>query len=197
MPSAKTSISQNGRKKRKVMRFASVVSHHPITRTKRIASASWLIYIIPSKLPVHPPEVQRQIRLLGLPPSGASSLQQFSFYLLSFLCAELPFPPWTPIPIVTIVPPTTTALCEQALAVSKARVPEGAPYAYRVEEGKLATLWVWRRQMWDKILTSLATPNSSSLCQFLLTIYNEYVNKVMNMVETRIDREVYLGTSTI
>ena len=51
-----------------------------------------LTHLYNTKLPVDPTEVQRQIRLLGLPPSGASSLQQFAFYLLSFLCEELPFP---------------------------------------------------------------------------------------------------------
>ena len=141
-----------------------------------------LTHLYNTKLPVDPTEVQRQIRLLGLPPSGASSLQQFTFYLLSFLCEELPFPPWSPIPIVTIVPPTITMLCEQARAVCKARIPDKTTYAYRLEDGKLADLWFSRRQMWGRIATSLETPDSSSsLCQFLLSICEEYA-KVMNIV---------------
>ena len=141
-----------------------------------------LSHLHSTRLPVNPTEVQRQIGLLGLPPSGARSLQQFAFYLLSYLCEELPFPPWSPIPIITIVPPTISSLCEQARTICKARVPDGPPYLYRLQDGNLADLWVSRRQMWDRIATSLETPDpSSSICQFLLSISEEYV-KVMNIV---------------
>ena len=165
--------------KKNAIRKCGIASSKFKNKTER---DTMLTHLHSTNLPVDPSEVQRQIRLLGLPPSGARSLQQFAFYLLSFLCEALPFPPWRPIPIVTIVPPTITTLCEQARAVCKARIPDEPPYAYRLQDGKLVDLWVLRRKMWDRIATSLETPDSaSSLCQFLLSICGEYA-KVMNVV---------------
>lgn len=147
---------------------------------------SILGHLANTKLPTNPAEVQRQIRLLGLPPSGSSSLQQFSFYLLSFLCEELPFPPWKPIPLITLAVPDIKTLCKEARIICKTHIPkiDRAPYVYEIQGGKLQPLWRSRRQAWDRISATLDTPDSDSpslLVQFLQDVCTEYA-KVANLV---------------
>ena len=52
--------------KSNVIRKCGLASSNYKNKTERIGI---LTHLYNTKLPVHPPEVQRQIRLLGLPPS--------------------------------------------------------------------------------------------------------------------------------
>ena len=145
---------------------------------------SILGHLASTKLPTNPTEVQRQIRLLGLPPSGSSSLKQFAFYLLSFLCEELPFPPWKPIPIISLAVPDIKTLCEQTRIICKTHIPkiDSPPFAYEIQDGKLLPLWRSRRQEWERISATLNTPDPSPrLVQLLQDVCAEYV-KVANLV---------------
>lgn len=152
-------------------------------------------------LPVHPTEVQQLIKGLGLPPSGSSSLQQFSFFLLSYMSEKLPFPPWKPQPFISITPPTCIALSESIMTLCKARVNgiDQRPYIYSLTTGGVGHLWETRRkvcvlicifvysplfihslQAWDVIMPTLGS-TESSFSKFSNALCAAHVH-VMNMV---------------
>ena len=58
----------------------------------RTESTAILTHLHTTDLPTDHLAVLHLIAELGLPPSGARSKQQFSFYLLSFMCDKLDFP---------------------------------------------------------------------------------------------------------
>ena len=58
----------------------------------RTEATAMLRHLHTTDLPTDHLAVLHLIAELGLPPSGARSKQQFSFYLLSFMCDKLEFP---------------------------------------------------------------------------------------------------------
>ena len=106
-----------------------------------------LQHLSETELPIDPGEVQRLIRGLGLAPSGSSSLQQFAFFLLSFMSESLPFPPWKPKPVMEIVMPTPELLAKAADTTIKRELgdDDDCPYAYLKAGDDGARLWQFRR----------------------------------------------------
>ena len=74
---------------------------------------------------------------LGLPPCGARSKQQFSFYLLSFMCEKLKFPPWDPLPVLNIVVPKHEVLSDQ--------VSSNVPIRFGISTRGLTSIFTGRR----------------------------------------------------
>ena len=108
-----------------------------------------LQHLSETELPIDPGEVQRLIRGLGLPPSGSSSLQQFAFFLLSFMSESLPFPPWKPKPVMEIVMPTPELLAKAADATIKRELgdEDDCPHAHLKAGDDGARLWQFRRHV--------------------------------------------------
>lgn len=133
-------------------------------------------------LPIDPAEVDRLIIGLGLPPSGATSVQQFAYYLLSFMCDKMDFPPWNPQPVINIVEPPYEQLCAAARSVVKDRMQGELvkPHAYRLKNSEVRHLWTPRRQTWTLLMSNLDNPKSG-LGTFLQDMSRAYI-KVMNLV---------------
>ena len=121
--------------------------------------------------------VLRLIAELGLPPSGARSTQQFAYYLLSFMAEGMKFPPWDPIPLLTIVPPTTEELRIISESICEERMHEATvkPNFYRHPENE--SLWEGRRTRWSQFMKSGVQP-------FLKALADHYV-EVTNLVLSR------------
>ena len=79
----------------------------------RPEAATLLQNLHTTHLPLDYLEVLRLIAHFGLPPSGARSRQQFAYYLLSFMCDKMKFPPWDPQPVISIIAPDHGKLCDQ------------------------------------------------------------------------------------
>ena len=105
-----------------------------------------LQHLSTTPLPTDHGEVLRMILELGLPPSGATSKQQFSFFLLSYLCDKMKFPPWEPIPIVEIIAPTSKQLVDTTRRVVLDRMFEDqVPFIYKGQ--RHSGVWSARRQV--------------------------------------------------
>ena len=146
--------------------------HYKNNKAGRIAL---LTHLHSTPLPTEHLPVLRLIADLGLPPSGARSRQQFAYYLLCFMCDQLKFPPWEPIPLITIVPPTVEDLCTSARRLCEERMQPVTtkPNFYRIQAH--ASLWSQRREKtWPLFM-------KSGLPMFLKALAAEYV-KVTNLV---------------
>ena len=75
-------------------------------KNNKASRTALLTHLHTTPLPTDRLSVLRLIAELGLPPSGARSTQQFAYYLLSFMTEGMQFPPWDPIPVITIVAPS-------------------------------------------------------------------------------------------
>lgn len=137
-----------------------------------------LKHLSQTELPVEHLAVLCMIKDLGLPPSGASSRQQFSFYLLSFLCEDLPFPPWTPEPLVKIVVPERKRILFLGTTVVQRRMFDSSevPHAYL----KQLALWSTRREAWDAIMAEWDSAESP-FGNFMVAVCSKYVD-VLNKV---------------
>ena len=126
-------------------------------------------------LPIVHIQVLRLIDDFGLPPSGARSKQQFSYYLLCYMCENLKFPPWDPQPIIKIIAPEVEELMVQSRSLLKTRLQPATtkPHFYRQSED-VGLLWSARRKLWDHFM-------ESGVQKFLTELATEYV-KVTNLV---------------
>ena len=146
--------------------------YHKNTKAGRTAL---LRHLHSTQLPTEHLPVLRLIADLGLPPSGARSRQQFAYYLLCFMCEELKFPPWEPIPLITIVPPAVDDLCIAARSLCEERMQSATtkPNFYRRQQN--VSLWSERREKtWPRFM-------KSALPIFLKPLAAEYA-KVTNLV---------------
>ena len=131
-----------------------------------------------TELPTDHFEVLTLIADLGLPPSGARSKQQFSFYLLSFMCEKLKFPPWDPVPVLSVVVPKPEILRDQVSSICSERISDinERPHAYiHRPNNQVAKLWNSRRGVWPEVL------KTSAFGVFLQKVAAAYV-KVINLV---------------
>ena len=99
-----------------------------------------------TELPTDHLTVLTLIAELGLPPSGARSKQQFSFYLLSFMCEKLKFPPWDPVPVLSVVVPKDEILRDQVSIICSERILDlnERPHAYiHRPNNQVAKLFSW------------------------------------------------------
>ena len=137
-------VKWNEKAKKKVIQLCGLTS----SKYKNVnARNEILCHLHATELPVDPGEVQRMTNRLGLPPSGSSSLKQFAFFLLSFLCDKLPFPPWEPQPLIKLAPPSKEALIDVTKTICKGRViqcVEERPWAYDIQESAVRHLWPTR-----------------------------------------------------
>ena len=135
-----------GKEQEEAIRRCGLSSSKFANKRERIAILS---HLHTTPLPTEHLCVLRLIADLGLPPSGARSKQQFVYYLLCFMCEKLKFPPWEPIPVLEIVPPTVTDVCEAARKLCAERIkPTTKPHFYRRDD-TTGLLWSERREAWD------------------------------------------------
>ena len=114
-------------------------------------------------LPLDHLQLLRLIAHFGLPPSGARSRQQFAYYLLSYMCDRMKFPPWDPQPVISIVAPDHQQLCDRVGPFMEERVTglEDRPHAYiHRPNNQVAKTWQSRRQAWPIFMKTLGDPKS-------------------------------------
>lgn len=148
-----------------IRRCGISTSSSPYYKNNKNGRTAMLTHLHKTPLPVDHLSVLRRIAELGLPPSGARSKQQFSYYLLSYMCEQLKFPPWEPIPLITIVAPNADELCTSARSICEERMSAVTvkPHFYRPKERMSAvtvkqreSLWSARRSAWPRFMKSAA-----------------------------------------
>ena len=168
-----------------IRRCGISTSSSPYFKNNKDGRTAMLTHLHNTPLPVDHLTVLRRIAELGLPPSGARSKQQFSYYLLSAMCEPLKFPPWEPIPLITIVPPNTDELVTSARSLCEERMSKPAIKSnfYRPQEERESPpatqerdrLWSERRSRWYPFM------KSSAFQSFLTSLALQYV-QVTNIV---------------
>ena len=157
-----------------IRRCGLAASSNQYFKNNKVSRTALLTSLHTTPLPTDHLTVLRKIAELGLPPSGARSTQQFAYYLLSFMAEGMQFPPWEPIPLITIVAPSPEQLRKAAERVVEEcmQKKQTRPNFYLKQSNK--RLWVERRARWTHF-------QKSGILPFVTALADHYV-RVTNLV---------------